>query len=169
MTEKPALVETPSLPEFGSTTTVFDAYRRLGQEGRAAFYYRDDDHEYVIKAQDLLSQLYEGQDTASVRIRSSWPLSKALEITKPGVRVSVDRIPITEGRQPPVTIQPKDERAFVLMEGARRLGWVTTLNLFDPATKRLVYICARNHENPDPDHGTCYRCPAKIVRSEFRD
>lgn len=25
------------------------------------------------------------------------------------------------------------------------------------------FICEGGHENPDPDHGSCYRCPRKII------
>jgi hypothetical protein len=29
-------------------------------------------------------------------------------------------------------------------------------------TTRIKYRCKRKHDNPDPDYGTCYSCPAAI-------
>jgi hypothetical protein len=80
-------------------------------------------------------------------------------------------VPLVPG---PVTInsdesqlQNRPDAVFSVTDKDHQVGWY--LNHEDvrkTATKRIVFICTNGHRNSDPDHGSCYQCPAAIDRSE---
>jgi hypothetical protein len=162
-------VSLESLPEIEGSTSVADTYRRLGKAQRGAFSYSENGMHYIVKADDLATQLFEAQDISTLRERAAWSIRDAMRRVKIPVQVAVAERRLSADEDPQTFLQQSSEQAFWVTDGDRRLGWLLTKDaLLHTATKRLVYICANNHENPDPDHGTCYKCPAKIVRNELR-
>jgi hypothetical protein len=159
-----------SLPEFGPTTTVADAYKQLGTTGNGAFVYSENGTEFVVEATKLIRDLFHDQPNWELRDRSRWSLSKALGSASRASILQVNDRHLSPTDDPTDLIDDAGPaQAFLVVDGERRLGWLlTSKSVVQPATKRYVYICSNHHENPDPDHGTCYVCPAKIVKSEMR-
>ena len=50
-------------------------------------------------------------------------------------------------------------------EENRTIGWYFSDEQLIKSfkTNPPKFLCKNNHENPDPDHGTCYQCPAEII------
>jgi hypothetical protein len=159
-----------TLPEIDDTTSVADAYRLLGGAGRAAFSYAQGGQRFIVKANELLNRLYGGADISTIRQRTYWSMGDAMRrLNMPTVKVAIEAQGVSAEEEAQPLLDQGAKQAFLVTEGDRSLGWLFNDDaLLEVATKRLVYICGNSHENPDPDHGTCYQCPAKIVRSELR-
>jgi hypothetical protein len=76
----------------------------------------------------------------------------------------------------PVAPQPVDAEAdvapyrarpatvFVVVEFGQQVGWLFNHEPLagSVSTPPPRFRCSRGHDNPDPDNGTCYRCPAPV-------
>lgn len=63
------------------------------------------------------------------------------------------------------SLQDRSDAVFLVLDDSRQpVGWF--LNHEDVLqgllTRPPVFVCTNGHENPDPDEGRCYYCPAPI-------
>ena len=64
-------------------------------------------------------------------------------------------------------LRRQPERVFDIVESGLSIGWfMNHETVRETTTRKTWWICKNNHRNSDPDHGTCYFCPAGFVRTE---
>jgi hypothetical protein len=154
-----------AFPTFDQSTPVLDAFQALAQHDLGAFIYKAPGAEYLVRADRLATHLF-GKDKEIPWLRKTTvlPLGRVLSAGgKWGLRVqSAPLEPTTD----PSPFQSLDQDLVFQVVGAEggRLGWfLNHETVLEPATRRVFFKCENGHRNPDPDHGTCYSCPAKIV------
>lgn len=82
--------------------------------------------------------------------------------------VPLNPVPIpVDSSESQLDTQP--DAVFSVVDKGKQVGWYFNKEFIRAtATKRTVFICTRSHPNPDPDRGSCYKCPAKIVKTEIK-
>ncbi len=69
----------------------------------------------------------------------------------------------------PFDFEPTSETGLFLHIDDTMSNFMWYLNsefLSETATKKTVFVCTNDHKNPDPDSGTCYKCPFPIVKAQ---
>jgi hypothetical protein len=65
------------------------------------------------------------------------------------------------------SLRSQSPTVFAVIESGTRTGWyLNHESVRDTVTQRTWFICKKGHRNPDPDHGTCYRCPFPIESTQ---
>ena len=155
---------------FDASTPVLDVYRELGEKRRGGFILRDADQERFVNAEELAQRsiIEPTKDFEEIVSETSETIGQLCE--SPAVISAITDIepyPIEADADAAVLQAQIDDKVYMVSSGVDPTGYFFNHEaVLDPATKRVLYVCEYNHRNPDPDHGTCYRCPGRIVRTE---
>lgn len=151
------------VPRIDTATTFKEVYTQLHRTGSSGFLLSNrGEIQGYIKAHELASTVVQQAqgDAKLLRDYSAEPIGKLID-QFPASRVPV--APTPPGADETVLYR-SGETVFEISEDDRTIGWyLNHETVRDTATKKTVFICQMGHENPDSDHGTCYRCPFPIV------
>jgi hypothetical protein len=166
--DSPHLIAYEALPSVDPLLSVAEAFQRLARTGRSGFSIGMAGQRYFVKGNELLERLLVDADREQVPRLMSQPLWELIQQpSAASTRVPVEMIGPGD-ELGPLMQRDQSARALLVRDDRHQLGWLFNKHsLLNPATKRPNYICGRGHSNTDPDHGTCYQCPAKIVRVEL--
>jgi hypothetical protein len=82
--------------------------------------------------------------------------------------LAIHQIPAGLGPDP-FALSNYEDRVFDVIEAGEHVGWVLNHeSVRDATTDKTIFICTNPvdpHENIDPDHGTCSRCPFPLTRT----
>lgn len=161
--DAPDFVPFDSLPHLDTSLTVVKAYAHLARTGRIAFWVDLGRSRYFVKGNELLETLLANETRETVGTVMGSTLSEVL--LDPRMKTTHLQLLNIEPDTTPEALPESDSAvAFLVSRDNRSLGWfLNQKSLFNPATRRPRFICELGHQNPDPDHGTCYQCPKKIV------
>jgi len=145
-------------------------YQILERARKGAFLLlRDDLPVSYVKAYPLAEKVIVDAkgDVEKLRLRSGQPIQEVvaeLNDQVPAVPVSAQPVDVTADEN---ELQQRIDTAFMVEEVGQPVGWYLNHEpVYEAQTERTIFICKRNHRNTDPDSGTCWKCPAPIVRTE---
>lgn len=153
------------LPRLTEDDTLLDAFRRMAEAnvGAVMVYANQKPHKY-LPGEWLKSAYFRLREMQSEEVNS------AEEPLRTVLKRALDLPPITAGlstslNSTEVELQDGGDTVFLVRgDNGQSLGWFlnhdTVVQSFHKPPP--VFLCENNHENPDPDHGFCYRCPGKI-------
>ena len=162
------------LPEIGSNLSVRDVFAKIFESRNDGFILTDlgEPRMYVVGstvADALLAQATRpnAEDTGKA-LNELAGTSIGRWISQPQVRAYA--LQVTGADHPDESqLRSQVDAVFRVTDGELDLGWyLNHESILNTATGRIVWICSKNHENPDPDHGTCNFCPFPIVKCERR-
>jgi len=157
------------VPVLSDSTPLRAAYSHLAKAGRGGFILERGSTRTYVKAAQLAAELLQRADTGPEGMTQLADESLG-EVLSRGIGAG-GLVPIME--QPVdvdadvagLTRQP--ETVFRVVDTGKSVGWfLNHETVRDTMTQKTWWICAKGHRNPDPDHGTCYSCPGRIVRTE---
>lgn len=158
-------VSADAIPLVELSTPFREVYSRLSRDGRGGFIVSaTDGSRNYVKAYELAEEAIgkAAGDAAKVRRLADASIGQCLQ-TATGALVPVDDHPIDVSADDG-SLRQQPERVFAVIEAGRFTGWfLNHESIRDTLTPKTVYVCAQGHENPDPDHGTCYSCPFPIT------
>lgn len=179
--QSPHFVRRGELPEINAATPVRQVYAHLSCAGRSGFFMEEGGEVTAyVRAHDLAAALFPepGGDAAGRAALTSRPIGEVLREV-PGFSVPVEAQLIS----PDAELEPlrdRNDAVFPVVAPAAVLagsghdfadeapagaelvveGWLLNHEtLMATSTRKTVWKCINGHENADPDHGTCYRCP----------
>lgn len=161
------LIPYEQVPTFSPMMSVAEAYRDLAQLRRTAFSVVARDTAYFIDGTKFLPLLLEPVSGLDIHALMDQSLHQTL--TRPDVAAAaqpVTMLNLNAALEMPEATNLGQDIPFLVRNPLRNLGWLLQPGLARIVTQLPKYICENNHVNPDPDHGTCYSCPGKIVRVE---
>lgn len=162
--------EASTIPVMDATTPVRSVFAKLHRAGAAGFVLAEGPvPQYYVKGLVLAQSITEA---GRARVQGIEALADAAvgELVTGSIglpaRVRIGQRPVdvataeTELRVP-------DERVFEVVVGGRRVGWyLNHESIRLTTTGKIWWKCTNGHLNPDPDRGSCYQCPGKIVGPE---
>jgi hypothetical protein len=180
--QNPHFVRRGELPEINAATPVRQVYAHLSSAGRSGFFLEEGGEVTAyVRAHDLATALFPDAPGGAAIGRAaltSQPIGEVLREV-PGFSVPVEvRLVLPDAELEP--LQDRDDAVFPVMAPTAGLaarghgfaheapagaelvveGWLLNHEtLMATSTRKTVWKCINDHENPDPDHGTCYRCP----------
>ena len=154
------------LPRLDTATTFREVYSQLNRSGCSGFILSaKGEVEGYVKASELAEQVVQkaNGDAQTLRTYSNEPIGKIVsEFKTMLVPVQLAATDATES-----VLQNTGDTVFRIFETDGTAGWyLNHEGVLATATKKTVFICTNGHRNPDPDHGTCYRCPFPIIRTD---
>lgn len=159
------------LPHIEAMMVFSEVYKKLSNKHVSGFLLvQSGMTTCYVKGAELAQTVIElaNDDSTLLKQYCSTPLGSLLAIIGP-IPVS----PIVPLIPDPIAVDSNEglldeqsEAIFYVVDKGKQIGWY--LNKDSTVTKRTVFICSRSHDNYDPDGGSCYKCPAKIVRTEIR-
>jgi len=158
------------MPTFDAGTPVLDVYRALADAHRSGFVMKDGDRRLFVNGGILVDEAIESSADL-MRLATIGGEGIGALCRRVGLRSAV--IPVElEAIAAGIDISPlqntAEDRVYLVSDSSTLIGYfINHETLLDPATKRIQFICENDHSNPDPDHGTCYQCPGRIVRTEL--
>lgn len=148
------------------TTPLYRVYQQLAdrQKGGVILTEAGRPTNYVKAAQ--LAEIVVQQAHGEVKVLRALSDCAIREVVKkPESRVAVvpvDTISVDVNADP-LPLQQQAERVFEVKENNVFVGWfLNHEGLVATTTRKTQFVCTNGHENPDPDHGTCYQCPAAL-------
>ena len=160
-------VRIEDLPQIESTTPFRDVYKRLDQSGCSGFILLEKGQaQAYVKGYELANFVLTGPGKGPKKLRelSGSAIGHILTLAagrQLAVPVPSQPVEATEKAQP-LQIQP--DSVFHVSEAGRHVGWfLNHETVLATATGKTVFVCENGHDNPDPDNGSCYRCPGDIV------
>jgi hypothetical protein len=160
-----------NLNSIDSNQRLSDVYRQLSQAPlTGSFILREPGRsEIYVKAPALAHAISTvvGEDFSKWEMFCSMPLGEVIaRVPTTGVFVDIDNRQV-EANSEEENLRRVPDRVFTVAQRGRIVGWyLNHESALNVSTKRTVFICARGHRNKDPDTGTCYTCPAPIVKTE---
>jgi hypothetical protein len=154
------------LPQMDAATIFREVYSQLNRSGCSGFLVSaQGEVQGYVKADELAKKVVEQASgiPQTLRVYCSQPVGEVItEFAMPLVPV----LPAATGATESV-LQETGDTVFRIAEANVTVGWyLNHEGVREAATKKTVFICTNNHRNPDPDHGTCYRCPFPIVGTD---
>ena len=169
--KKEHFVSIQDMPSFGVSTPILDVYRKLAEAKRGGFILNDGEKQLFVKAGDLATKTMLGSPPAVRRMVAELQETIGDLCNTPGLGAAI--IPLETAsvkvEDDPTPLQDEvEDKVYAVTSIDGSVGYFLNHEaVADPATKRLYFVCTNNHRNPDPDHGYCYSCPAKIVGIEY--
>jgi hypothetical protein len=159
-------------PQVEGTVRFLDVCTALWQKNTGGFILAEAGapHSFV-NANDLAATvvLQSGHNPELLNKYCSMPVGQLISMVaqaKPAPVLPVVHEPVSvQSEETPLASSPQG--IFSIVDRNLQIGWYINNEAIRAAvTKRTVYVCANGHKNPDPDHGSCYQCPAPIDRTE---
>ncbi len=156
------------LPAFTHSTSVTKIYADLTRARVGSFFLHSPSGELDLIRGDELARA-----VGDLGGPSAWEQMAKLNVGEVLRRVNPDKVKV------PVAADDLEETAseeslanrpaavFRVLRAGRLAGYFLSRAVVSGlGPRRVVFICRRNHRNPDPDGGHCYQCPSPIVRTE---
>jgi len=160
-----------NLTSVDSNQRLSDVYRQLSEAPlTGSFILRESGRgEKYVKAPALATAIasFVGNDVSKWETFSEMPLAEIItRVPTTGVFVDIDPRSV-EASSEEEGLRNMADRVFPVAQHGKLIGWyLNHESVLNVTTSRTVFICSRGHRNPDPDTGTCYTCPAPIVKTE---
>jgi hypothetical protein len=168
--ESQHFVLSAGIPRISGSTTFREVYQVLERDRKGAFLLLQKDLPVsYVKAYPLAEKVITDAkgDVEKLRFRSGQSIQEVvaeLSAQLPAVPVSAQPVDVTADES---DLQQRGDTAFTVEEVGQPVGWyLNHETVYEAQTERTIFICRRNHRNTDPDSGTCWKCPAPIVRTE---
>jgi hypothetical protein len=154
------------VPQIRDTTALPAVFHQLSergaggfillQAGRPRYYVRAD-----VLAKRVLARATEGgwgwidRGTILDLVEDPRISLETVPVLEDGVQFDTDSGVVSRGT---AAILP-------VMQAGQQAGWFFSQEMLVKTigTKPPRFMCRNGHANPDPDHGTCYKCPAAIT------
>jgi hypothetical protein len=159
-----------NVPVIEADTPLHEAYARLGIAGLGGFLLRGPSgtRRYVPAGRFARDVIARGRaDRALLRRLTAEPIGRLLAegvgtdtlvpVHEAAVSVDIDA----------ESLRRQQETVFDVVLAGSPIGYfMNHESVRETVTRKTRFVCSRGHSNNDPDHGTCYKCPAPIVRVE---
>lgn len=169
------LVREAEIPTFSGEIPLREVYKVLANEGGSSFIWTEPSGNHSLVKGQLLADYAlqairgrseEDRETAVAQLLEQPFKAFYSTFVTTNAIVPVETEPLQAEARLPNRVD--GERVYEVLEEGKRFGWhLNHETLRELATRRIIYVCAANHRNTDPDHGKCGRCPRRIVRTEL--
>lgn len=172
LTNSRKFVPVQRLPQVESTARFLDVCAALWQQNAGGFILAEAGapHSFV-NANDLAAKVIQNSDHNPDLLNRycSMPVGQLLSIvtqTSPATVLPVAHEPVSVHSEE-TRLDASPQGVFSITDRNLQIGWyINNDEIRVAVVKRTVYVCANGHKNPDPDHGSCYQCPAPIDHTE---
>jgi hypothetical protein len=168
--QSPHFVPEGRIPSFPGGTPFREVYQGLERSGTGGFLLVQGDlPASYVRAYPLAEKaIAEAKgDVEKLQRLCQQPIQEVVtEFSRqaPVVPVHTDSVDVKDEEGP---LQQRVDTAFLVKEVGRPIGWyLNHESVLEAQTERAIFICRRGHRNTDPDSGSCWKCPAPIVRTE---
>lgn len=167
-------VSLTGIPQIEASTPFHEVYAQLSNSKRGGFILTEGGWpKNYVKAYKLAENIVNKNknNVEEMKKISNIPIGQLLSMNRELsgeviVPIGRDSVDISSEE---TTLQNQSDTVFRVSESGEFIGWYlnheTVLNTH---TEKTVFFCEKGHENTDPDHGTCYRCPFPIVGTKKR-